>query len=143
MKIAFWLTSVIALALADPYKPKTHISLPEAGKEVAQKIVRWMVHTAMDMDAWVLQTLFEKHCLSCAEYIGQLEDIIFWPEPCNDCVDPFWDRMRVMEGCEDCRNKHENCNQCEFTVATLFQKKLAIMDELTKPYFENMHFVLE
>lgn len=143
MKVAFSLALLFVLALAEPYKPKYPISVKEANQEDAKKVVFWMVHSAMYDDAWVLNPLFEDRCESCVQTIGDQENFTSWPQICNECVEPFWDKMKEMDGCDDCRHKNENCDKCHASVGALYTKKLNIMHQLAKPYFDNLHFEQE
>lgn len=142
LKFVFASMLLLAVALANPYTPDFALSVPEAAKDLVEKVVRWMVHSVMHDDAWVLRLLFEAHCESCAEFLTDLEDDTeSWHQTCNECVEPFWPQMQEMEGCEVCRHSSKDCHVCKASVGALYTEKLGSMEQLAKPYFEKLHFL--
>ncbi len=131
--------AVCCLCVAFANHPNYNIQVPRASNAGVVKVVGWVAEAKMGPNAWLLRLSSDAGCTRCS--ILKDPKLKMWPATCNPCVQPFWNHMKNVKGCEKCRRKNKDCKKCQKHLRKMEGPLVTRRNQLAQPYLRKIQFI--
>ncbi len=111
MEALVFFALMVACLQAIHVKPEYKFTGSRSCQGNITQLVQWIAGEMMGGDAWIFRLEKDPVCGGCP--LLQSRSFTAWPPPCTKCTEPFWQKMKKLKSCKQCRHKSKHCQKCQ------------------------------